>query len=409
MIEIKAPAVGESISEVRILDWTKKNGDYVKKGEVILEIESDKASVEVIATANGVLKTIASVDDTVAIGETVAQIDESASAPKGSAKKSGNKKVSSSSPQASSVNHGLNSDMLSANLSPAVKKMVVENGVDVNQVKGNGKAGRLTKGDVKRYMDNGRVNEVESPTLPTPAKVDPPGVKRSKMSSLRRRIAQRLVSAQQTAAILTTFNEVDLTNVMELRSKYKEKFKAKNGVNLGFMSFFTRACVLALKENPDVNGQVDGEEIVNFDFVNMGVAVGTEKGLVVPVLKNADKMTFLEIEQEIVRLATKAKAGKLSLADMSDGTFTISNGGVYGSMLSTPILNPPQSGILGMHNIMKRPIAVGSKIEIRPMMYLALSYDHRIIDGKGAVTFLVAIKDKLENPESLDLDFKKDL
>ena len=387
--KVLAPIVGESISEVTIVNWSKKNGEFVKMGELLLEIESDKASVEVVAESNGVLKIMKEAGEVVPVGSMVGEIDETAVATASSAKPSNNQKSE-------------------ATLAPSVRKMVTENKVNPENISGSGKEGRITKGDVIEYLD--RSPQAVSEPAATPASViTRDGERRVPMSRLRAKIAERLVMAQHTAAILTTFNEVDMTSIMELRKKYKESFKSKFGVSLGFMSFFTRACCMALQEVPEVNAFIEENDVVYHDYVNMGIAVGSEKGLVVPVLKNAEKMTFVEIEKSVFDLALKARDGKLSIADMSGGTFTISNGGVYGSMMSTPILNPPQSGILGMHKTMERPVVVNGQIVVRPMMYLALSYDHRIVDGKGAVTFLVKAKEYLEDPAKMKMEFTHEL
>jgi 2-oxoglutarate dehydrogenase E2 component (dihydrolipoamide succinyltransferase) len=404
--EIVTPSVGESISEVRIANWKKRDGDLVKPGDVLLEIESDKASVEVVAESSGQLKILETSSDMIPIGKIIGQIDDSVAVVS-----SGNGATKSptltSTPAPATPTR--NSEIT---LSPAVRKMVEEKNINTQEISGSGKAGRLTKGDVLSHIAG------ETPRAATAASAAPAapsarplqaGERRVPMSLLRAKIAERLVQAQHTAAILTTFNEVDLKAVMDLRAKYKDAFKKKYNVGLGFMSFFTKACCIALKEIPEINAYVEGKDILYHDYYHVGVAVGTDRGLVVPVLRNADQLTFAGIEQGILDLAVKARDGKLSIADMSNGTFTISNGGVYGSMLSTPILNAPQSGILGMHNIMQRPVVIDGKIEIRPMMYLALSYDHRVVDGKGAVTFLVRVRECLENPESLGLDFKNEL
>ncbi|MFL5815302.1 MAG: 2-oxoglutarate dehydrogenase complex dihydrolipoyllysine-residue succinyltransferase [Bdellovibrionia bacterium] len=417
---VKAPSVGESITEVSILKWAKPNGAQVKNGELLLEIESDKATVEIVAEATGALTILKEAGERIPVGEVIGMIDDaatgtaSAEAPKAAA-------AAPSAPASSAPS----SAGASGVMSPAVRKAVAETGVDINQIAGTGKGGRVTKGDVlgatagaqpsahshtASYGGNfGSVSPAASaPAVAKPAPVASSmplreGDRRVPMSNLRARIAERLVQAQHTAAILTTFNEVDMTAVNALRAKHKDTFKAKHGVSLGFMSLFGRACVEALKLIPEVNASIDGRDVIYHDYVDLGVAVGTERGLVVPVVRGADKLSNVEIEKKIGELALKARDGKLSIADMSGGTFTISNGGVYGSLMSTPILNPPQSGILGMHKIQDRPMAVNGKIEIRPMMYLALSYDHRLIDGKGAVTFLVHLKDFLENPEKLNL------
>lgn len=418
---VKAPSVGESITEVSILKWAKPNGAQVKNGELLLEIESDKATVEIVAEATGALTIIKEAGERIPVGEVIGMIDDaatgttSAEAPKAAAAAPSAPKAAAPSAPASSVP-----------MSPAVRKAVAETGADINKIAGTGKDGRVTKGDVLGFNAGAQASAHNatasyggnfSPASPMPTSSAAPaaakaaaapmilreGDRRVPMSNLRARIAERLVQAQHTAAILTTFNEVDMTAVNALRAKHKDTFKAKHGVSLGFMSLFGRACVEALKLIPEVNASIDGRDVIYHDYVDLGVAVGTERGLVVPVVRGADKMSNVEIEKKISELALKARDGKLSIADMSGGTFTISNGGVYGSLMSTPILNPPQSGILGMHKIQDRPMAVNGKIEIRPMMYLALSYDHRLIDGKGAVTFLVHLKDFLENPEKLNL------
>lgn len=399
---IVAPSVGESITEVRIASWTKSSGDAVKVGEVLLEIESDKATVEVVAEAAGALQIIKQAGETVPVGEVLGMIDTDKAGTAGTS----NKTAATSTPSAPTTAASAPAAGSYDGYAPSAKKIAAENSVPDFSIKGTGRDGRVTKGDVLDALSKPRA---PSPAFNAPDQKDPAGVKRMPMSTIRKRIAERLVMAQHTAAILTTFNEVDMTEVNKIRAAHKEKFKTKFGVGLGFMSFFTKACVAALKAIPEVNSYIDGDDFMQPDFIHVGVAVGSDKGLVVPVLKNAQSMTFAQIEQEIARLAGKAKEGKLSMADMSGGTFTISNGGTYGSLMSTPILNPPQSGILGMHKIQDRPMAINGKVEIRPMMYLALSYDHRIIDGKGAVTFLVTVKDHLENPEKLGLDFINEL
>ncbi len=405
--EIVTPSVGESISEVRIASWKKQDGDLVRTGDVLLEIESDKASVEVVAESSGRLKILEATQDMIPIGKVIGQIDDSVAVGKALPPTPKTSTVGAKSNVATSPS----STNGEGHLSPAVRKIVIEKKLNPAEIAGTGKDGRLTKGDV--LAQNAGTAQSSAPSAITPTtsqeRALAPGERRVPMSLLRAKIAERLVQAQQTAAILTTFNEVDLTAVMEVRSKYKDAFKKKYGVGLGFMSFFTKGCCIALKEIPEINAYIEGKDILYHDYYHVGVAVGTDRGLVVPVLRNADQLSFAGIEQGITDLAVKARDGKLSIADMSNGTFTISNGGVYGSMLSTPILNPPQSGILGMHNIMQRPVVIDGKIEIRPMMYLALSYDHRIVDGKGAVTFLVRLRECLENPEKLVLDFKNEL
>ncbi len=393
--DVKAPSVGESITEVGLLKWIKKNGQQVKSGDLILEVESDKATVEIVAEASGALTILKQEGERVPVGETIAIIDD---AVKGTQETAASPKTPTS-PAATAKP----SQAEKPQMGPAARKAVAESGVDVRQITGTGKDGRITKGDLQS-----RPSTVAAPSVsvaaPSPVTTRE-GDRRVPMSNLRARIAERLVQAQHTAAILTTFNEADMGPVMTLRNQSKDAFKAKHGVPLSFMSFFTRASIEALKTIPEVNASIDGRDVIYHDYYDIGIAVGTDRGLVVPVVRNAGGMGFVEIEKKIGELAVKARDGKLSIADMSGGTFTISNGGVYGSLLSTPILNPPQSGILGMHKIQERPMAVNGKVEIRPMMYLALSYDHRIIDGKGAVTFLVTLKDFLEHPEKLGLEF----
>lgn len=412
--DILAPLVGESITEVSILKWAKQNGEAVKAGEMILEIESDKATVEIVAEASGALTILKPAGERVAVKSVIGFIDTDA---KGTAPSAGASSApvkappppptstavggstpppppsSTAAPHSSAVN----------DLSPAVRKAVVENKVDPSKVSGTGKDGRITKADVFAYLAGGGTNAVSGAALPKSA--DKPGDRRVAMPMIRQRIAERLVFAQHTAAILTTFNEVDMKPVQDVRAQHKDAFEKKYGIKLSFMSFFTRACTLALKQLPAVNASIDGKDFLYHDYVDMGIAVGTDRGLVVPVVRGAHAMTFADIEKSIGEMALKARNNKLSIADMSGGTFTISNGGTYGSLLSTPILNPPQSGILGMHKIMDRAVVINGKVEVRPMMYLALSYDHRIIDGKEAVTFLVTVKDLLENPSKLGLDF----
>jgi 2-oxoglutarate dehydrogenase E2 component (dihydrolipoamide succinyltransferase) len=399
--EILAPLVGESITEVSILKWSKQNGQAVKAGEVLLEIESDKATVEIVAEHSGALNIVKGDGERVAVKSVIAWIDDSVA---GTASASAGKAPPPppSTRPAPAVPQPTPATL--DTLSPAVRKAVVEANVNPAQIQGTGKDGRILKGDVMAFIASGGAKNAPTASR-LPAINDKPGDRRVPMPSIRKRIAERLVFAQHTAAILTTFNEVDMKPVQDVRAKHKDAFEKKFGVKLSFMSFFTRACTLALKELPAVNASIDGTDIVYHDYADIGVAVGTDRGLVVPVVRGADKLDFAGIEKAIGELAVKARNNKLSIADMSGGTFTISNGGTYGSLLSTPILNPPQSGILGMHKIMDRPVAMNGKVEIRPMMYLALSYDHRIIDGKEAVTFLVRVKELLENPEKLGLDF----
>lgn len=411
MKDVKIPQVGESITEATIAKWLKKTGDYVKVGEAIIEIETDKANVEVVAETSGELKTQAKEGDVVAIGAVVGQIDEtktaSASAPAASqATPAAPAPVAAAmAPQASGM------DVVS-DQSPAVRKIVAEKGLDPKQIQGTGKDGRLTKADVMVASTVSVSTPTSSPAsktheikMPVRAPSSSQGLQeRVKMSAIRKKIAERLVMSQQTTATLTTFNDVDMTNVLSLRAKYKDKFKEKYGISLGFMGFFVKAAIEALKHIPAVNAYIDGTDIVYNRYYNIGIAVGTERGLIVPVIRDADKMSLAEIELAIKHYAQKARDGKISVDDLSSGTFTISNGGVYGSLMSTPILNPPQSGILGMHRIEERPIAINGKVEIRPMMYLALSYDHRIIDGTESVTFLVKLKECIEDPNRILLE-----
>lgn len=416
---VVAPSVGESITEVSILKWAKESGEFVKNGELLLEIESDKATVEIVAEASGVITQLKPAGERIPVGEVIGVIDTDAKATvasKAAAPTAAASAPSAPAPQLTAGAHGGPSPDLALN--PSVRKLSTERGIDPTQVAGTGKDGRVTKGDILQYNGASQTQTQAAPQAapatrqaPAPALAPSapralrPGERRVPMTMLRAKIAERLVEAQHTAAILTTFNEVDMSAVMKLRTQHKESFKAKHGVALSFMSFFTRASVLALKAIPEVNASIEGKDIIYHDFYDVGIAVGSERGLVVPVLRNTENMTFAQMEKRIGELAVKAREGKLSINDMTGGTFTISNGGTYGSLMSTPILNPPQSAILGMHKIMDRPIAVDGKVEIRPMMYLALSYDHRIIDGKGAVTFLVTLKDCLEHPEKLGLDF----
>lgn len=410
--EIKAPSVGESITEVRILRWAKKNGESVKVNELLLEIESDKATVEVVAEYAGALLVDQPEGATVKVGSVIGAIDEGAAGTVSASASPSAPAPSVSAPVAAASPQTLDSQPLS----PAVRKIVSETGINPASVSGTGLGGRLTKGDVLSAIEKGVSSPVAQPSpapaAPTsvassaaPARQLDPRDRRQPMSLLRQKIADRLVSAQHTAAILTTFNEVDMSFVNTLRNQHKDAFKAKHGVGLGYMSFFSRAVIEAIKEVPLVNGSIDGKDIISRDYVDLGIAVGTPRGLVVPVLRDAQKMGFLEIEKGIAEFALKAKDGKLSIKDLAGGTFTISNGGTYGSLLSTPILTPPQTGILGMHKIQERPIAVSGQVVIRPMMYVALSYDHRLIDGKEAVTFLVKMKEFLENPDRLGLQY----
>ncbi len=384
--EIKVPTLGESVSEATIAKWYKKIGENVKVDDLLVELETDKVTLEVTAITSGVLESINyETGSTVEVGNVLGSIKVGAVA-EGTQGASVPSTVSEQAPQVAK------SEKLEKILSPAAKKLATEANLVPEKIVGTGKDSRVTKGDV--------LSQLSTRTTILSEKKE----ERVKMSRLRQRIAERLKESQNTAAILTTFNEVDMTNIMELRNKYKDKFFDKHGVKLGFMSFFVKAAIVALQEIPTVNAEISGDEIIYKNFYDIGVAVGTEQGLVVPVVRDADKMSFADIEKEIGNLGAKARQGKLSMADLTGGTFTISNGGVYGSLLSTPIINPPQSGILGMHKTQERPVAINGKVEIRPMMYLALSYDHRIIDGKEAVTFLVRVKECIENPERILFD-----
>ena len=400
ILEMRVPSPGESITEVEIAEWLVADGDYVEKDQAIAEVDSDKATLELPAEVSGVITLKAEEGDAVAVGEVVCLIDTSAAAPEGgSAKKEDAPKVEEKKVEAPKATTE-SKTYATGTPSPAAKKILDEKGMAATDVKGSGRDGRITKEDA--------VNAVPSMGTPTGGARS---TGRKKMSMLRRKVAERLVEAKNTTAMLTTFNEVDMQPIFDLRSEYKEAFKAKHGVGLGFMSFFSKAVVRALELYPDVNSMIDGKEMITYDYCDISIAVSGPKGLMVPVMRNAETLTFRGIEAEIKRLAIRARDGQITVDDMTGGTFTISNGGVFGSMMSTPIINPPQSGILGMHNIINRPVVVDGEIVARPMMYLALSYDHRIIDGKESVGFLVAIKEALENPIELlmDNDIKKAL
>jgi 2-oxoglutarate dehydrogenase E2 component (dihydrolipoamide succinyltransferase) len=391
--DIRVPTLGESVTEATIAKWFKQEGDSVRADEPLVELETDKVTVEVPAPASGKLEKINVVaGTTVTIGALLGSIAEGAAgaeAPKAAAP------IAAAPAPVKAVE---------IPLSPAVRKAVVENILNPADISGTGKDGRITKGDVIATLEKPAAAPVAAPA-PAPRPVAAAGTEeRVKMSRLRQTIARRLKDAQNTAAMLTTFNEVDMTNVMAMRNQYKDVFEKKHGVKLGFMSFFVKACIQALKDVPAVNAEIDGEDMVYKNYYHVGVAVGTDKGLVVPVLRDADMLSFSGIEKTIAGYGKKARDGQLQIADMQGGTFTISNGGIYGSLMSTPILNAPQSGILGMHKIQERPIAMNGQVVIRPMMYLALSYDHRIVDGKEAVTFLVRVKETLEDPQRALLD-----
>ena len=398
-IEVKIPAVGESISSGVVSVWHKKSGDYVNAGDPLFTLETDKVSTEIVAEKAGLLETTVAEGQEVKIGEVVATIDDSKTAP-AQAKAAPAQKAATPAKEKEKET-----------LSPAVRRIVEEEKLEPGKISGTGKGGRVTKGDALEAAENKSVVPGKPTASPTEEKIDKPQdqsdgrVVRRKMSPLRRKIAAQLVMAQHTAAILTTFNECDMSAVQKLRAESQDAFTKKNNVKLGFMSFFIKAAVEALKTVPPLNGRIEDEDFIQNNFYDLGVAVGTERGLVVPIVRDADKKTFAELERDIADYALKAREGKLKIEDLTGGTFTISNGGVYGSLLSTPILNPPQTGILGMHKIMDRPVAVDGKIDIRPMMYLAMSYDHRAVDGKEAVTFLIKVKECIEDPKKLPLDF----
>ncbi|GAB3327173.1 2-oxoglutarate dehydrogenase complex dihydrolipoyllysine-residue succinyltransferase [Marivirga atlantica] len=401
------PTVGESITEVTISTWLKGNGDYVEMDEIIAEVESDKATFELPAEANGLLEIVAEEGDTIEIGATICKIEVTeGSAPSSDASGSGSDSKEETTSASSSDSD--KETYATGHASPAAAKILKEKGIDPSNIKGTGKDGRITKEDAENAEKQAKSQESTKPkesgketASSAPAPSGERDQRREKMSSLRRTVARRLVSVKNETAMLTTFNEVDMKPIMDIRKKYKEQFKEKYEVGLGFMSFFTKACTMALKEWPAVNAQIDGNEMVFNDFVDMSIAVSSPKGLVVPVIRNAEQLNFNEVESEVIRLAKKARDGKLSIEEMSGGTFTITNGGIFGSMLSTPIINAPQSAILGMHNIVERPVAINGEVEIRPIMYVALSYDHRIIDGKESVSFLYRVKELLEDPTRL--------
>ncbi|MFD2604096.1 2-oxoglutarate dehydrogenase complex dihydrolipoyllysine-residue succinyltransferase, partial [Euzebyella marina] len=409
ILEMKVPSPGESITEVEIAEWLVEDGDYVEKDQAIAEVDSDKATLELPAEESGIITLKAEVGDAVAVGEVVCLIDTDAAKPEGASdgadstmgggdEGSGAKaeKDLAKEQEASSKSEGEKAPQpaqaketyASGVASPAAKKILSEKGIEASSVKGSGKDGRITKDDAVKAV----------PSMGSPSGASR-GETRSKLSMLRRKVAERLVSVKNDTAMLTTFNEVDMSPIFDLRSKYKEDFKSKHGVSLGFMSFFTLAVVRALKEFPAVNSMIDGKEMISYDFCDISIAVSGPKGLMVPVIRNAENLSFRGVEAEVKRLAIRAREGEITVDEMTGGTFTITNGGVFGSMLSTPIINPPQSAILGMHNIVERPIVRDGAIAIAPIMYVALSYDHRIIDGKESVGFLVAVKEALENPE----------
>ncbi|AFC71612.1 2-oxoglutarate dehydrogenase complex dihydrolipoyllysine-residue succinyltransferase [Rickettsia australis] len=395
-VKIIVPSLGESVTEATIAKWYKKEGDSVKTDELLLEIETEKVTLEVNAPCNGTIGKISKTDGAnVAVGEEIGDINEGAANTAGTNNESAKAQAVT---QPTSEKPVAKPAVVNNILAPSVQKLVTDNKLDPNNIKGTGKDGRITKGDILETINT------PSAASTTVNKTNEERVQRVRMSRLRKTIAQRLKDSQNTAAILTTFNEIDMSKVIALRNQYKEEFEKKHAVKLGFMSFFVKATIETLKLIPSVNAEIDGDDLVYKNYYDIGVAVGTEQGLVVPVVRDADKMGFADVEKAIGTLAKKAREGKLSMADLSGGTFSISNGGVYGSLLSTPIINPPQSGILGLHKTEERAVVIDGKIEIRPMMYIALSYDHRIIDGKEGVSFLVKIKQLIENPEKLLLN-----
>lgn len=396
ILEMKVPSPGESITEVEIASWLVEDGDYVEKDQAIAEVDSDKATLELPAEESGIITLKAEEGDAVDVGAVVCLIDMSAAKPAGAGKKV-EKKAAVKKEEEAPAKPAENETYATGTASPAAKKILAEKNIDPSTVKGTGKDGRITKEDAVKA----------TPSMGEALNSEDRKSERKKLSMLRRKVAQRLVSVKNETAMLTTFNEVDMKPIFDLRKKYKEDFKAKHEVGLGFMSFFTLAVVRALKLFPDVNSMIDGDFKVSYDFADISIAVSGPKGLMVPVIRNAENLSFRGVESEVKRLAIRARDGQITVDEMTGGTFTITNGGVFGSMLSTPIINPPQSAILGMHNIVERPVAIDGKVEIRPIMYVALSYDHRIIDGKESVGFLVAVKEALENPVELLMDNKE--
>ena len=390
ILEMKVPSPGESISEVEIAEWLVKDGDFVEKDQTIAEVDSDKATLDLPAEESGIITLKAEEGDAVAVGQVVCLIDTDAKAPQVKKEKEQEKSIKIIKTVEESHEPKLENSFANGTPSPAAAKILSEKNISASNVSGSGRGGRITKDDALKAL----------PKVDLKAIVKDRNIESKKLSMLRRKVAQRLVAVKNQTAMLTTFNEVNMTPIFELRKKYKEQFKEKHGVGLGFMSFFTKATVQALQEFPDVNSMIDGDQQIKYDFFDISIAVSGPKGLMVPVVRDAQELSFSGVEKEIKRLAIRARDGEITVDEMTGGTFTITNGGVFGSMLSTPIINPPQSAILGMHNIVERPIAVNGKVEIHPIMYLALSYDHRIIDGKESVGFLVKIKEALENPIS---------
>ncbi len=400
VLEMKVPSPGESITEVEIAEWLVADGDWVEKDQTIAEVDSDKATLELPAEASGIITLKAAEGDAVAVGAVVCLIDTEAERPVGSSQPSVGSVPEETKIEVEKPVESTNETYAKGTASPAAKKILAEKNIDSKSIKGSGKDGRVTKEDaVKAVPSMGTLGAGER------------GSNRKKLSMLRRKVAERLVMVKNETAMLTTFNEVDMSPIFELRKQYKEEFKEKHGVGLGFMSFFTLAVVRALELYPDVNSMIDGDFQIKHDFKDISIAVSGPKGLMVPVIRNAENLSFRGVEAEVKRLAILAREGQITVDEMTGGTFTITNGGVFGSMLSTPIINPPQSGILGMHNIVERPVAINGKVEIRPIMFVALSYDHRIIDGRESVGFLVAVKEALENPQEflMNNDVKKTL
>lgn len=402
-IELKIPSVGESITSATIAEWLKGNGEYVAAGEEVVSIETDKVSQSLEAEVGGILKHIAAEGDELPIGAIVATIEE-AERPGSSAPEPASHEAVSARQEERPVESSPSAGSPASpevRATPLAEKIAREKGVDLLSIEGTGPGGRISKKDVLARVSPGSAPEPSSSPAPAPVPAGEKRVTRRKMSPLRKKIADHLVNAQQDAALLTTFNECDMSSIMEIRKRVQEKFVEANGVKLGFMSFFLKAVVEGLKAVPAINGRIEGGEIVENHFYDVGVAVGTEKGLIVPVVRDVNLKSFADIEKDIANYANKARQGQIQLSDLQGGVFTVTNGGIYGSLLSTPIINPPQSGILGMHSIQERPVAIEGRVEIRPMMYLALTYDHRIVDGKEAVTFLVKVKECIEAPEAM--------
>jgi 2-oxoglutarate dehydrogenase E2 component (dihydrolipoamide succinyltransferase) len=418
-LEVKVPSPGESITEVQISSWLKKDGDYVDIDEELCEIDSDKATLTISAEASGILKILVKEGETIKVGEVICSIDTTAKsdgkpkADKSRKKEEESKKIKPDQKVVSEKKYEEQNDTKSTYAdkipSVAAKKLMEEHNISAENVKATGRDGRITKADVLEAIENQGGNGIEEMKVEK-SKVEKRAGSREqrkeKLSMLRKKVAERLVAVKNETAMLTTFNEVDMSSIMEIRKKYKDKFKEKHGIGLGFMSFFTKAVTNAFISFPAINALINGDEIIYHDYADIGIAVSTPKGLMVPVIRNAESKSIAEIEVYVMELAAKARDGKISLDDMKGGTFTITNGGVFGSLMSTPIINPPQSAILGMHNIIERPVAINGKVEIRPMMYVALSYDHRIIDGRESVSFLVKVKEMLENPAALFFEGK---